>query len=112
MKSVFCHFTPQQDNIQVKMFVCKLSKMLSVKAKRSCATLLLAAIMTCVNASQRSIHLDSAGHYNGVVIGFSNDFTADSSNRETMVVSIMVSVGPRTPVCLLHHDTNNVTNII
>lgn len=55
--------------------------------------LLLLSISRPATASQRSIQLDSNGHYKGVVVGFSEDFEAHPDNRETIVTSIMVSEG-------------------
>ena len=43
-----------------------------------------------VECSQRSIQLDSNGHYKGLVVSFTSDFHIDPTQRLTMVQSVMV----------------------
>lgn len=59
-------------------------------------TLLISAMVMLnngnrVTASQRTIHLDTNGQYKGVVIGFSEDFEAETTSRPTIIKSIMAS---------------------
>lgn len=63
----------------------------------SSMTLIALLMFSLVNASQRSISLDSNGYYSGIVIKFSDDFRADGTpspkDVQTKIIeSIMVSV--------------------